>query len=227
MSTEFDSFAETYQSDIDKYAHLLGKKHSFFVLDKVKRLLAEFGKIGQLRALKVLDIGCGIGLGHGPISNAVAELHGVDVSKKSLEIAAKNNSKVSYKAYKGDVLPYKDNSFDCVYAICVLHHIPRYQWSEFIMEMARVVRPGGQIVVIEHNPVNPATQWVVNTCELDKNANLLTSWRLRKLFVDAGIIAPRVIYTLFTPFEMKFFRILCVIFYYYCHYYYCYRINNQ
>jgi ubiquinone/menaquinone biosynthesis C-methylase UbiE len=158
--------------------------------------------------LKVLDVGCGIGLGHGEIAQAVGELHGVDVSRDSLDLAARDNPHVHYKAYEGNRLPHEDSAFDCAYAICVLHHIPEPQWPEFMQEMARVVRPGGQMVVIEHNPLNPATRWVVRTCELDKNAVLLQPWRLRRLFIDAGLSAPKVRYTLFTPFAQKFFRAL-------------------
>jgi hypothetical protein len=74
--------------------------------------------------------------------------------------------------------------------------------------MFRVVRPGGLLIVIEHNPLNPATQWVVRTCDLDKNANLLFASRIRKMFYAVGIQFPRVRYTLFTPFSSEIFRAL-------------------
>ncbi len=208
MSHEFDSYARTYQATIEKSTSVFGQKHAFFVRDKVERLLGAFSEVGRLEELKVLDVGCGIGLGHDVIAQAVGELHGVDVSRESLDMAVRDNPNVSYKAYKGDRLPYEDGIFDCAYAICVLHHVPKQQWSAFMEEMVRVIRPGGQLVVIEHNPLNPATQWVVRTCDLDKDANLLSSWRLRRLFIDAGVCVPRVRYTLFTPFAPEFFRAL-------------------
>lgn len=208
MSKEFDSYAQTYQATIEKSTKLFGQKHAFFVRDKVERLLDAFIEVGPLKSLKVLDVGCGIGLGHDAIAQAVGELHGVDVSRDSLNLAMRDNPGVSYKAYEGNRLPHEDSIFDCVYAICVLHHVPKQQWSEFMQEMARVLRPGGRLVMIEHNPLNPATQWVVRTCELDKDAILLPPWRLRRLFIDAGLCAPQVRYTLFTPFAQKFFRTL-------------------
>jgi len=208
MSKEFDSYAQTYQAAIERSTKIFGQKHAFFVRDKVERLLDAFIATGPLKSLKVLDVGCGIGLGHGEIAQAVGELHGVDVSRDSLALATRDNPSVNYKTYEGKRLPHENNAFDCAYAICVLHHLPKQQWPEFMREMARVVRPGGQLVVIEHNPLNPATQWVVRTCELDKNAMLLPPWRLHRLFIDAGLSAPQVRYTLFTPFAQKFFRAL-------------------
>lgn len=208
MTKEFDPHAQTYQIEIEKSIKFFGQKHAFFVRDKVEQLFNAFIEVGPLKSLKVLDVGCGIGLGHDAIAHAVGELHGVDVSRDSLSLAMRDNPDVSYKAYEGNRLPHEDGAFDCAYAICVLHHVPKQQWLRFIQEMVRVVRPGGGLVVIEHNPLNPATQWVVRTCELDKDAVLLPSWQLRRLFIDAGLYLPQVRYTLFTPFGQKFFRAL-------------------
>jgi len=72
--------------------------------------------------------------------------------------------------------------------------------------MARVVKPGGIVVFIEHNPYNPATRWVVNNCPIDKDAVLVKPSRLGELMADAGASATDVNYVLFTPFEGKAFR---------------------
>ena len=118
MSHEFDSYARTYQATIEKSTSVFGQKHAFFVLDKVERLLDAFIEVGQLEDLKVLDVGCGIGLGHDAIARAVGELHGVDVSRESLDLAVRDNPSVNYRVYDGNRLPYEDSIFDCVYAIC-------------------------------------------------------------------------------------------------------------
>lgn len=208
MSKEFDSYASTYQAMIERSTKLFGQGHAFFVRNKVELLLDAFAAVGAPKGLKVLDVGCGIGLGHDAIAHAVGELHGVDVSQGSLDLAMRESPSVSYKLCEGNRLPYGDSTFDCVYAICVLHHVPRCEWAEFIKEMVRVVRPGGGVVVIEHNPLNPATQWVVRTCELDRDAILLSPWRLRRLFLDAGLCVPQVRYSLVTPFAQNIFRML-------------------
>ena len=67
-----------------------------------------------------------------------------------------------------------------------MHHVPPPQWTRFVAEMFRVIRTGGLALVFEHNPYNPATQYIVKTCDIDKDAVLLRPGKLRGMFVDAG-----------------------------------------
>jgi ubiquinone/menaquinone biosynthesis C-methylase UbiE len=206
---EFDRYLEAYSKEIDDVIGVFGKKHEFFVKHKAEILLPAFATVGEdLSNLKVLDVGCGNGELHPHIAGSVGELHGADVSGLSIELARKHNPTVRYKTYDGRILPYADASFDCAFAICVLHHVPVDQWAAFLMDMSRVVRPGGLVLLIEHNPLNPATQWVVKTCRFDANAHLVKSWTLRRLLNSAGIEHPWVKYVLFTPFASKAFRLL-------------------
>lgn len=71
-------------------------------------------------------------------------------------------------------------------AICVFHHVPPKGWVELALEMMRVLRPDGLSLVIEHNPYNPVTRRIVNTCELDRDAILISPSNIRKLFCAAG-----------------------------------------
>jgi ubiquinone/menaquinone biosynthesis C-methylase UbiE len=143
---------------------------------------------------------------HPYIIDSVGELHGSDVSSTSLDVARRTNPQVRYLPYDGDTLPYETASFDCAYAICVMHHVPVPQWTGFLREMRRVVRPGGAVVIIEHNPLNPATQWVVRTAPMDANAVLLSPWKLHKLMKAAGIGSLWIRYVLFMPFTGKLAR---------------------
>ena len=72
--------------------------------------------------------------------------------------------------------------------------------------MRRVVRPGGLVVIFEHNPINPLTQWIVRTCPIDENAVLLGSWNLKKLMARAQFTAIVSRYILFTPLDGRRFR---------------------
>jgi len=206
MDNEFDLFASDYQEKINSSLSVFGQQHDFFVSHKTRKLLQAFSEMGELNKLKVIDVGCGIGLGHAEISESVGELNGVDVSTESIEIAKSNNPKAYYETYDGEKLPFENNTFDCAYAICVLHHVPKDKRQLFVDEMNRVLKPGGLMIVIEHNPLNPATQWVVSTCELDEHAILLSAWRLSRLFHHAKIQKIKTNYLLFTPFAQNFFR---------------------
>jgi hypothetical protein len=71
--------------------------------------------------------------------------------------------------------------------------------------MHRVVKKRGVVVIIEHNPLNPATQWIVNTCPIDKDAHLVAPWRMRALMKAVGLRS-KLHYILFTPLERRVFR---------------------
>src|SRR5207237_8865176 len=99
------------------------------------------------------------------------------------------NSRLQSRADAGAELPSASGEFDFAFAICVLHHVPPADWLGFIREMARVIRPGGAVCIIEHNPLNPLTQLSVRRCEFDRDAVLLPSWRTAGLMARAGLRA--------------------------------------
>ena len=129
---EFDQYALNYSKDIEDTLGVFGKGHDFYVRSKAEILNGLFRSIETDNGgIKVLDVGCGVGLVHPLIVGSVDELHGVDVSEDSIDVARRDNVGVSYKSYQGGSLPYEDDSFDCAYAICVLHHVPVAEWPSF------------------------------------------------------------------------------------------------
>ena len=56
-------------------------------------------------------------------------------------------------------LPYGTGEFDLVTAVCVYHHVTVDDMRhKLTAEIRRVLKPGGIFCIIEHNPLNPATQ---------------------------------------------------------------------
>jgi SAM-dependent methyltransferase len=90
-----------------------------------------------------------------------------------------------------------------VTAICVMHHVAPAEWAHFIREMRRVVRPGGLVCVIEHNPLNLLTRLAVSRCEFDREAVLLGAGTVRKLLVEGGLREIGAHYFLLLPSEAK------------------------
>jgi ubiquinone/menaquinone biosynthesis C-methylase UbiE len=209
LETEFDQHSGAYSETIDQVLSLFGKGHDFFVRSKADILLPTFAALNpDTTKLSVLDVGCGVGLVHRYIANSVGQLHGTDVSADSLDVARDANPAVQYVPYDGVTLPYETGSFDCAYAICVMHHVPVAQWKMFLEEMRRVVRPGGSVIIIEHNPIHPATQWIVRTIPMDANAVLLWPWKLNRLMRSAGIGSLWTRYVLFLPFGGRVARLI-------------------
>lgn len=187
VADDFDRMTDSYEREINGAIAFAGMEHGFYIdvkRDHLVRLAAEH--FGEVQGLAVLDLGCGLGAYHPGLENVFGELHGVDVSAKSVELAAQKHPFVSYASFDGTRLPYEDGRFDLVFAICVMHHVPPAQWEGFVAEMKRVLKPSGLALIFEHNPYNPATQYIVRSCPIDKDAVLLTPGKLRRLFGDAG-----------------------------------------
>ncbi len=154
---------------------------------------------GEIASCRLLDVGCGIGLTDALLADRVGELHGIDISQKSLETARENVPNASYKHFDGKVIPFDDDSFDCIIAICVMHHVPPAQLPAFCAEMVRVLKDDGMIFVLEHNPFNPATRMVVARCPFDEDAVLLSRGQVHALFAGARAERAGGGYIIFSP----------------------------
>ena len=93
----------------------------------------------------VLDVGCGDGGHYGRLLAAMAsEYHGLDVSEIAVE-AAKRSGILAQQHDLQSPFPYTDDSFDLVLCIEVLEHV--FEPARALLEMGRVLRPGGHILL--------------------------------------------------------------------------------
>jgi ubiquinone/menaquinone biosynthesis C-methylase UbiE len=183
---EFDAFAETYDSDVQH--SLYGLKPDYFTKVKADFIIDLVNRhFGTRSGLEALDVGCGIGNYHAHLGSRFETLRGVDVSQASLRRAAAKNGHISYHHYDGHRLPFEDQTFQIAFTICVMHHVTPAQWGNFASEMKRVLQPGGLALVFEHNPANPLTRRIVNRCEFDRDAVLLSRSKAEKLLAEAGL----------------------------------------
>ncbi len=203
----FDAYKDTYRDEVQKAIAFAGQDVDFFTRAKVNHLLDLSRRLlGEPKNLRVLDVGCGVGLTDRYLLPHFRALSGVDISGESVQVAARNNPDGRYQTYAGDVLPFRDDTFDLVFAICVMHHVPPAGWPPFVQEMQRVVRPGGLTVVFEHNPNNPLTRRAVNRCPFDADAVLLRLGTTKRLFRQAGLELLERRYILFFPWEAPVFK---------------------
>jgi ubiquinone/menaquinone biosynthesis C-methylase UbiE len=196
---EFDQYAESYQQAVDQAAGVSVKKLADEKARMIQKVLADC--VGNPRQLQVLDIGCGIGLIDKDLDRGVATLYGVDTSLRSLEYARAKAPGACFIHYDGLRLPFRDSSFDAVFASCVLHHVPPAARSGFMAEMLRPLRPKGAVILIEHNPLNPVTLRTVSRCAFDADAVLLRSREAIQLITEAGAAVAGRRYVGFSPFR--------------------------
>jgi SAM-dependent methyltransferase len=201
MTELFDGYRRNYRDVVQSSIDFSGLPHSFFMrakADLLRELMAR--RLGPEKPA-MLDVGCGVGSFHPLLRGMVGRLSGIDVSSASIAQAQADNCDIDYRAFDGRSFPFDDSSFDLVTAICVLHHVAPAEWAHFIDEMRRVVRPGGLICVIEHNPLNPLTRLAVARCEFDRDAVLLGAGTTRKLMAAGGLRGIGARYFLLLPWE--------------------------
>ena len=91
-------------------------------------------------------LGCGNGKYIGCPVRAGVFIHGSDRCRELLEIARSRDHEVL--VCDNLLLPYKDNCFDAVLSIAVIHHFASKQRRrEAIEELARVLAPKGKMII--------------------------------------------------------------------------------
>jgi ubiquinone/menaquinone biosynthesis C-methylase UbiE len=209
-AAEFDRFADEYDQMLEEHITASGEKPEFFHDYKVKAL-SRMAKERNLRPESILDFGAGIG-NSTPFFRRYfpdARLAGADVSQRSLEVGEARFPGVSTGLRIEDQrIPAKDNSFAMTFSACVFHHIPHEKHVYWLRELLRVTRTGGMLGIFEHNPLNPLTVRVVNSCPFDENAQLIRANQLVKSYRDSGWKEIKVHYHVFFPHALAILRVL-------------------
>jgi SAM-dependent methyltransferase len=200
-ATEFDKFADEYYERHAQNIAISGERPEYFAEYKVVDA-ERVCRSQRLSVMRVLDFGPGIG-------NSVpwfrryfrgAELTCADISERSLEISQHRfPGQEKYVVVKENRFPLADRTFDLAFTSCVFHHISGNEHRRWLEELLRVTRPGGLLVVFEHNPWNPLTTRAVRTCPFDVNAELVSARALRSSIRAAGWIVRETAYRIFFP----------------------------
>ena len=105
---------------------------------------------------KVLEVGCGVGDFATHLARQGAVMTAVDFSPAAIELAqarmAANLVQISFSTADAQSLPFADATFDVVFSCECLEHIP--DPPQALREMARVLRPGGRLVLTTENYSN-------------------------------------------------------------------------
>jgi ArsR family transcriptional regulator len=99
------------------------------------------------------DLGCGTGAVVSALHPFVRAVIGVDASQEMLAAARRRvpgDASVDWRQGTLEALPLESASLDAATMILVLHHLPSP--AEALAEAARVLRPGGRLLVVDMTP---------------------------------------------------------------------------
>ncbi|MBS1878865.1 MAG: class I SAM-dependent methyltransferase [Actinobacteria bacterium] len=104
-------------------------------------------------AARWLEVACGPGLISRALAGRVGSVHGVDLTPSMVEKAAAEARRegienADFALGDATALDFEDASFDGAITRFSFHHIPGPR--RVLEEMARVVRPGGFVIVADH-----------------------------------------------------------------------------
>jgi ubiquinone/menaquinone biosynthesis C-methylase UbiE len=108
----------------------------------------------QSQPLHVLDVACGTGRTLAQIHRALpdARLCAVDLSPFYLQLARETVGRAPHARFvpaNAEALPFADASFDGVVSVFLFHELPRASRRKVWAELARVLRPGGRVIVLD------------------------------------------------------------------------------
>jgi SAM-dependent methyltransferase len=143
-ASHFDEIATVYDESLPSHVveHYLRKRVAY---------VASVAPRGS-----VLDVGCGTGVLAQRLALRGYAVTGVDPSDGMLEVLRRRSPAVHAVQSSGAALPFDDGTFDLVLCVAVMHHVADPDAvRQTLVEMVRVSKPWGRVLVWDHNPRNP------------------------------------------------------------------------
>ncbi len=143
--------------DLEIATQPVGSPGFFAELDEYRfdklRYLPKLVDFSKYRGVRLLEIGCGVGIDLVRFARGGAIVTGIDLAETSIDLARRNfanhNLKGDLRVMNGEQLLFDDHSFEVVYAHGVLQYTA--DLGRMIREMHRVLRPGGEAIFMVYN----------------------------------------------------------------------------
>ncbi len=117
--------------------------------------MKEFAGYAQ-SGWKILDLGCGNGRLLDSLAKKKINYLGIDNSEKLIEIARAKHPKNKFKVMGMEKLKLSDSSYDAVFAIASLHHIPAKELRrKSLSEANRTLKENGYLFITVWNLWQP------------------------------------------------------------------------
>ncbi|MCX6134103.1 MAG: class I SAM-dependent methyltransferase [Ignavibacteriales bacterium] len=133
---------ETFWEEKENVAHVYSNED---------RILRNLQRVGDLRGMKILEIGAGTGRDSFPLMKYGAEVVQLDYAENSLRILKRlaENLQLPARIVGGDTfqLPFQAETFDVVFHQGLLEHFRHPQAEALLKENIRVLKTGGILLV--------------------------------------------------------------------------------
>jgi SAM-dependent methyltransferase len=111
----------------------------------------------DVRAERVLEVGCGTGRWLAELHPVARQVYGMDLSLGMLQQAQQRPESLSLICGHASHLPFLNAVFDLIFCVNAFHHFS--QPRAFISEAQRLLRPGGALAVMGMDPHAGRDRW--------------------------------------------------------------------
>ncbi len=133
---------------------------------------------------RILDVGCGIST-QAEMLHAFAYV-GADLNRVRLEFGARGHAWARYAAQSVTNLGFASHAFDAVLCLEVVEHLPPEAHLGLVLELLRVLRPGGLLVLTTPDGQLTTAKWIFGSkCE-DSHERELSQAEVEALLRAAG-----------------------------------------
>jgi ubiquinone/menaquinone biosynthesis C-methylase UbiE len=157
LLTTIATYWDEHIHDLEITTHPAGTPGFFRQLDEYRyeklNYLPRLVNFPVYKGKSVLEVGCGAGIDLMRFASGGAKVTGIDLSKTAIDLACKNfeqnGQNGNLRVMNGECMQFADNTFDVVYAHGVLQYTA--DSAKMISEIHRVVRPGGEAIIMVYN----------------------------------------------------------------------------
>ena len=140
---------DSYDRVAVRYADLM--RSGLDALPLEKGLVDDFARrVVEAGGGPVLDVGCGPGWLTRHLASRGLAVSGIDVSSAMLRLSRNHNPGLGFAAATLTQIPVADDALAGVFCWYVVHHVPDEDLERAIREVARVIAPGGSLLLGGH-----------------------------------------------------------------------------